>query len=780
MKVPVVSGGHQGLNKRRSPQLTNLNLQARFIKITGQIQGVGFRPFVSRLAQQLQLVGWVRNHAGIVEICVQGASKQLDVFEQQLLSLAPPLAKPEAIISHHVAPIIFDDFTIKTSMSGDNSQARLPPDYFMCADCLAEMQDTTQRRYHYPFINCTQCGPRHTIIERLPYDRANTSMAVFPLCPDCRKDYENPLDRRYHAQALACAVCGPTLSFRQPDHTDINNNEAALTAAVEALQSGLIVAIKGIGGYHLLCSATSEMAVITLRQRKHRRLKPLAIMLPWSGEDGLEYVRHYTEATVSESALLAAPLRAIVLVKKRPFTNLAETVAPGMTEIGVMLPYSPLHHLLLEAYAAPLIATSANISGEPVLTDANQVEARLNVVADAFLHHNRAILRPADDSVFRVIAGSAQPIRVGRGCAPLEIKLPFNLASPLLALGGEMKNTIALAWDNRVILSPHLGDLGSLRSQQIFEQTITDLTQLYGVTVEHCVCDAHPDYSASRWAQRSGLAVHKVFHHHAHASALAAEHQHLDPMLVFTWDGTGYGEDGTLWGGEGLFGTPGSWQRVSSFRPFRLPGAELATREPWRSALALCWEIDEDWPLCPSETHLIKQAWQKQLNSPLSSSVGRLFDAAAALTGLVHNADFEGHAAMWLETASFGQETSGINLPLSCTIDHCWLSDWEPLVSLLQDSHLSIGARSYCFHASLAMALVAQAKKIRTELGLFAIGLSGGVFQNKCLTELAMSLLQQAGFRVYVHERIPSNDAGISFGQIIEAAMSSTIAIKLN
>ena len=754
--------------------MTHLNLQARTIRVTGRVQGVGFRPFVSRLAHQLQLCGWVRNHAGSVEICVQGAIEQLDLFEQQLLNLAPPLAKLDAINSHHIEPTILNGFTIEPSIYGDNSLAELPPDYFMCSDCLAEMSDNTQRRYRYPFINCTQCGPRYTLIERLPFDRANTSMAVFPLCPDCRTDYENPIDRRYHAQPLACAACGPTLSFRQAGHPEINDNEAALTSAVTALKSGLIVAVKGIGGYHLLCSATSEIAVATLRQRKHRRLKPLAVMLPWLGEDGLDAVRRYTEATAFDAALLTDPLRAIVLVKKHPLTDLAEAVAPGMTDLGVMLPYSPLHHLLLAAYAGPLIATSANISGEPVLTDAEQVETRLALVADAFLHHNRPILRPADDSVFRVISGKAQPIRLGRGCAPLEFKLPFSLASPLLALGGQMKNTVALAWDNRVIISPHLGDLGSPRSQQVFEQTITDLTQLYGVTVERCVCDAHPDYSASRWAERSGMTVHKVFHHHAHASALAAEHAYYKPMLVFTWDGTGYGEDGTLWGGEGLFGMPGSWQRVSSFRPFRLPGSELAAREPWRSALALCWELGEDWPECPTETYLIKLAWQKQLNSPLSSSVGRLFDAAAALTGLVHHSDFEGHAAMCLEAASVGANISGIVLPLHFNADHGWLSDWEPLVSILQDTNLSLGARSYCFHASLAMAIVAQAQQIRTEHGLFTVGLCGGVFQNKCLTELAMTLLQQAGFKVFVPERIPSNDAGISFGQIIEVAMAST------
>ena len=430
-----------------------------------------------------------------------------------------------------------------------------------------------------------------------------------------------------------------------------------------------------------------------------------------------------------------------------------------------------------------------------------QVETRLGHIADAFLHHNRPILRPADDSVYRVIAGKAQPIRLGRGSAPLELTLPFTLPSPLLAVGGQMKNTIALAWDNRVVISPHIGDLGSPRSQQVFEQTIADLTRLYGVTVEQCVCDAHPDYSASRWAERSGLKVRKVFHHHAHASALAAEHKISEPMLVFTWDGTGYGEDGTIWGGEGLFGAPGHWQRVSSFRPFRLPGGEKAGREPWRSALALCWEQAEDWQECPAETGLLKQAWHKQINSPLSSSVGRLFDAAAALTGIVQFADFEGHAPMWLEAASGepdfntdwscgfypplpGRERdfneaqivtaravteSAIDLPLTRNTEGLWLSDWAPLVSMLQDKRLTISARSRCFHASLALTLVKQAKQIRAEHGFIAVGLTGGVFQNRLLTQYATALLRSEGFSVYSPERIPGNDAGISFGQIIEA-----------
>lgn len=753
--------------------LTTDKPQARQIKVTGRVQGVGFRPFVSRLAQQLNLSGWVRNRAGQVEIWVQGATEKLDQFEQQLIANAPPLAKPDQPLSQTVNPVNLETFTILSSVSGDVTQAHIPPDYFICDDCLAEMHDKSQRRYRYPFINCTQCGPRYTLIERLPYDRPNTSMAAFPLCSECHKDYENPVDRRFHAQPLACPACGPTLSFRQPGSTDINDNEMAINAAVAALSAGLIVAVKGIGGYHLLCSATSETVILKLRQRKHRTFKPLAVMLPWSGHDGLDDVIPYADGNATELALLTDPMRPIVLIKKRPNTDLAESVAPGMNEIGIMLPYSPLHHLLLEEYAAPLIATSANISGEPVLTEAELVETRLGHIADAFLHHNRPILRPADDSVFRVIADKAQPLRLGRGYAPLEFTLPFTLSSPLLAVGGQMKNTIALGWDNRVVISPHIGDLGSPRSQQVFEQTIADLSRLYGVAVEQCACDAHPDYSSSRWAERSGYKVHKVFHHHAHASALAAEHKIDEPMLVFTWDGTGYGEDGTIWGGEGLLGAPGSWRRVSSFRPFRLPGGEKAGREPWRSALALCWEQGQDWHECTAETGLIKQAWQKQINTPVSSSVGRLFDAAAALTGIAQHADFEGHAPMWLEAASGEIAESDIDLPLICNAEGLWLSDWSPLVSMLQNKHLTIKARSSCFHASLALALVKQANQIRAVQGVFAVGLTGGVFQNRLLTEYVKALLQEEGFIVYLPERIPGNDAGISFGQIIEAGSHS-------
>lgn len=749
----------------------NATVIARQLVVSGRVQGVGFRPFVRALAAQLKLVGWVKNSAGQVEIWVQGSSQQVAEFGQRLLADAPVLAQPTQVCSLAVEPLALVGFSIHDSAAGALGNAHIPPDYAVCAACLAELHDRQQRRYHYPFINCTQCGPRYTVIGQLPYDRPATAMAGFPLCPQCLDDYQNIADRRCHAQILACPVCGPHLYFQRLNEADIVGNEAALAAAVKALQQGLIVAVKGVGGYHLLCSALAEPVVARLRQRKHRAYKPFAIMLPWAGEDGLDSVRQYTVANAVAYSLLIAPSRPIVMLQKRPDTGLAAAIAPHLQELGVMLPYSPLHHLLLAALKAPLIASSANISGEPVLTDPEQARSRLNTIADAFLHHNRPILRPADDSVYQVLRGLARPLRLGRGVAPVELELPFRLPRPLLAVGGELKNTVALAWEQRVVISPHIGDLGSPRSLLVFAQTIAELTRLYGVSPRDCACDAHPQYTASRWAQQSGLTVHKVFHHYAHAAALLAEQPDCGQALVFTWDGTGYGADGQLWGGEGLLGKPGNWRRVSSIRAFRLPGGEQAAREPWRTAAALAWEVGEDWPACPVDSRVLKQAWQHQLNSPLSTSVGRLFDAAAAYTGLVCYADFEGHAPMWLENAAAGHSLSGmgIGLALNKSPEGLWVSDWQPLIAMLQDSSLSVAWRSACFHASLALALVAQAQQLRSEHDFVAVGLTGGVFQNRLLTEYVCTLLEQAGFTVLLPTQMPGNDAGLSLGQVLEA-----------
>jgi hydrogenase maturation protein HypF len=739
---------------------------AQQVILTGRVQGVGFRPYIYRLATQYHLVGWVKNQVGQVEIRIQGTEPAVNTFLAKLIPQAPPLAQPQ-IVSCSPCPLEeLTTFTIRASEVTNDKQIHVPPDYFTCQDCLAELHDPQARRYRYPFINCTQCGPRYTLIYRLPYDRPHTSMADFTLCAECATEYHQPADRRFHAQPLACPHCGPQLYFHQ-QATQIRDTAAALTATVQALQAGQIVAVKGIGGYHLLCVADNEATILRLRQKKPRPAKPLAVMLPLAAwQTSAESVG--IEITAIESTLLQDPQRPIVLARKQAHYSLSTQIAPGLAEIGVMLPYSPLHHLLLEDLAVPVVATSANLSGEPVLTANAEVEQRLSRVADAFLHHNRPIVRPADDSVFRTIAGKPRPLRLGRGSAPVELNLPHVLPQPVLAVGSHLKNTIALAWDSRVVVSPHVGDLDAPRSLDVFTQLIDDFQNLYGVKAAIVAGDAHPNYGSSRWAKQSHLPVIPVFHHHAHASALAGEFPHEQPWLIFTWDGVGLGVDGTLWGGEALYGQPGHWQRLASLRPFYLPGGEKAGREPWRSALALCWEINSPWHEVPVDnTDLLYQAWQQRFNCPQTTAVGRLFDAAAALTGILQTAHFEGQGPMLLEAVS-NDSTSHLELPLHLTPAGLWQTDWSPLVHYLLTSGSSIAEKSAVFHNSLAHALLNQAKQLRTLHAIGSVGLCGGVFQNRRLTELAKRLLQEAGFTVFLMEQLPTNDASISFGQVIE------------
>jgi hydrogenase maturation protein HypF len=593
-------------------------------------------------------------------------------------------------------------------------------------------------------------------------------MAGFPLCPACQAEYENPLDRRFHAEPVACPRCGPSLCYHG-DGVQVDGNEAVLAAAIATLRSGKIVAVKGIGGYHLLCDARNEAAVSRLRERKRRPHKPLAVLFPWCGADGLLAVRRETRPGPLEQQALCSPERPIVLCARRPDTTLASGIAPGLTEIGVMLPYSPLHHLLLDDFDGPLVATSGNLSGEPVLTDNRETEQRLAGIADAFLRHDRPILRPADDSVLRVSAGRARPLRLGRGIAPLELELPFALERPTLALGAQMKNAIALAWEDRLVLSPHIGELGSPRAMQVFEQLAADLQSLYGVRAEQLFCDAHPGYASQRWARHSGLPVQTVFHHHAHAAALYGEHRGSGDWLVFTWDGTGYGEDGNLWGGEALLGRPGHWQRMARLRPFRLPGGEKAGREPWRSALALCWETNITWAGGPGESDLLHQAWQRRLNTPHTTSAGRLFDAAAALLGLCTHTSFEGQGPMQLEAIAT-TDAKAIELPIVRTADGVLQIDWQPLLPLLLDRSLSAAERAGIFHASLAKAIVETIERLHQREPVEAIGLSGGVFQNRRLTEAVLAIASRKALPIRVHETIPCNDGGIAYGQVIEAA----------
>lgn len=745
-------------------------LTAQRWQLTGQVQGVGFRPYIYRLAKEYALNGWVKNRIGQVEIHLQGTADALAQFTENFHLKAPPLVHAEILSVQACVCEALNDFQILSSTADADSPIHLPPDYFTCPECLQELRDPTNRRYRYPFINCTQCGARYTLITRLPYDRPNTSMADFPLCAACAAEYHDPCDRRFHAQPVACAECGPLLSFEE--NTQISaQGEAALQATINALKAGKIIAVKGIGGYHLFCDARNVDSIARLRAHKPRPAKPLAVMFPVGETDELFYVKQQVNLNDSEAQLLTSPQRPILLLLKAATYDLPELIAPDLNEIGVILPYSPLHHLLLQEFGSQLIATSANLSGEPVLTENYEVTQRLSHLAEAYLHHNRPIVRPADDSVFRTIQQRPRPLRLGRGYAPLEMRLPFKLPHPVLAVGGHLKNTIALAAEDRIMLSPHIGDLGSARSMDVFLQVIHDFQQIYNIQAETIIYDAHPNYASTRWAKRCGLPTFPVFHHHAHASALAGEFQNSKLWLIFTWDGVGFGENGELWGGEALYGQAGQWQRLAHLKAFRLLGGEQVTREVWRTALSLIWEMGVE--LNPIENldkiAIFRKMRDSQLNCPQTTAAGRLFDGLASLLGIIHTASFEGQAPMQLEAlaANFQGVPRFPSLTLQTTATG-WQVDWSPLVGYMQDANYSQAERAAGAHHSLADALLQQAVAIRAVYPVAQVGLAGGVFQNRLLSELAINLLEQNRFTVYFPEKLPVNDAAISFGQVIE------------
>ena len=751
-------------------------MKTKNLTITGQVQGVGFRPFIFRLAQEHQLNGWVQNRTGQVELIIQGDEKNINDFEKNIVLKKPPLAQPEISNSEYCETEIFNEFSILKSEKEKNADIHIPPDFFTCDDCLEELTNPKERRYRYPFINCTQCGPRYTLIESLPYDRPNTSMKDFPLCEACNQEYTNIYDRRFHAQPLACSTCGPSLSFSSDEKT-ITGNEFSIAAALEALSLGKIIAVKGVGGYHLMCNALDAKAVQQLRDRKHRPDKPFAVLFPWQGKDGTDAVLKYLNPDEEELKQLTHPSRSIVLIKAKPHCQLAENINPGINEIGAMLPYSPLHFLLSREFSQPLVATSANFTGEPVITDNEEAEQRLASIVDAFVHHNRPILRPADDSVVRIINKQPHYIRLGRGVAPLEKILSFKLQQPVLAVGGHMKNTIALAWNNRIVVSPHIGELNTLRSMNVFQQAIEDLQALYQIKIQHILCDAHPDYASSRWAKNfsneNNFPLTQVYHHHAHAAVLAGEYPDKNKWLVFTWDGTGYGDDDSIWGGETLFGMPGHWKRVAHFKPFSLIGGDKASLQPWRSAAAMAWACDVDWqPQQATQKNinidLARQVWQNTSMLVKTTAVGRIFDAAAAFIMQKNICSFDGQAPMMLEQIADQLDTKyAVDLKIETIENDCLEIDWSHLIPKLIDENTDATKRSNIFHSSLAMNLVQQAQLMREKYGDFTIGLSGGVFQNKLLTEFVINQLQQNNFKVHTTKDIPCNDAGISYGQVI-------------
>lgn len=747
-------------------------LQAVELELGGTVQGVGFRPFVYRLAQSHGIRGWVRNEPGRVRIYAEGRRRDLRQFAHDVVATAPPRARPVLLRRGAAALSGASCFRVDTSAAVGPGAPGIPTDAFLCHECAEEFSRPGQRRYRYPFLNCTQCGPRFSLIDRLPYDRCNTSMHAFEPCSACAREYRDPGDRRFHAETNCCPVCGPRLSLRLANGRVVSTIEV-VEATSALLRAGAIVAVKGIGGYHLMCDASSAASVSRLRARKRRPSRPLAVMFPASGCDGLDAVREVADVSDAAADALTGPARPIVLLPRATSAKgmLSDDVAPGLDVVGAMLPSSPLHALLLQAFRAPLVATSANVSGSPIIVDGACAERELSGIADAYLHHDRSIVRPLDDPVVFETAGSIRTIRTGRGNAPLEVALPVALDVPVLAVGGHMKNTICLAWERRAILSAHIGDLDGPGTLRRFEQTVSELSDLYGVVPERVTCDEHGAYASSRWAARHGAIVETVLHHHAHASALAVDAKISGDLLVFTWDGAGLGDDGTLWGGETFWGRPGQWQRVARLRPFRLPGGDRAARTPWLSGAALSWEADLDWPaaLALDPVNLVRHAWERAINCHVTSAAGRLFDAAAALVGSHYRSSFEGEGPMRLESLALATPHSDAQTAALITRrEGLWEIDWRPLVPMLLDESVAAPRRARVFHVALADAIAAVARTLRAQLAFDAVGLTGGVFQNRLLCGLTRAELGAQGFKTLEHRDVPCNDGGLSVGQVAE------------
>ncbi len=819
--------------------------------IRGAVQGVGFRPFIFRLAGELGLGGWVSNTAQGVFLEVEGPRSELEKFLLRLESEKPPHSFIQSLEASWLDAVGYARFEIRESEPGGSKTALVLPDIATCADCLGEIFDPANRRYFYPFTNCAHCGPRFSIIESLPYDRANTSMKKFAMCPQCEAEYNDPRDRRFHAQPNACPNCGPHLElwpsgpagreqnaaglhdFRNQPRSAERSHEA-LQAAAEAIRRGEVVAVKGLGGFHLMVDARNDEAVRRLRERKHREEKPLALMFP-----SFDSIKAACEVSVMEERLLCSSEAPIVLLRRRNSQlstlnfQLAAGLAPGNPNLGVMLPYAPLHHLLVSLLNFPVVATSGNLRDEPMCIDEHEAMDRLAGIADWFLVHNRPIVRHVDDSLVRVMIGREMVLRRARGYAPLPVQMRkaegrmMNERSALpdpgatvLAVGAHLKNAVALAVGSQVFISQHIGDLETDQAYEAFRRVIADFEHLYETTPAIVAADAHPDYLSTKYAQEMGrdalprvqaerqlgptvpeaesLRYVSVQHHVAHVLSCMAENELEPPVLGVSWDGTGYGLDGTIWGGEFFLVTDTAYQRVAHLRPFRLPGGDKAVREPRRTALGLLYELFGDAAfemtslppfrgLEKTGIATLRNMLGRGLNSPRTSSVGRLFDAVAALVGLRQQTRFEGQAAMELEFALDGIDTDEsypmpiadcggrddmtvqAASPLSRSAHHAsWILEWSAMVeAILADLKrgLAIGGISARFHNALAEAIVAVARRV----GQNRVVLSGGCFQNRYLTERAVRRLEAEGFRPYWHQRVPPNDGGIALGQVMAA-----------
>lgn len=739
------------------------------ILVTGTVQGVGFRPFVYRIARANNLCGSVTNTSSGVSIDLCGADTDLKRFLQQLQDEAPPLAQIDSVmVDEQVAVEHQQDFHILPSRDDSLKQTLLPVDVNVCSDCRRELFDPQDRRYQYPLINCTNCGPRYTIIRALPYDRPATALAPFPLCSECQKEYQDPGNRRFHAEASTCPVCGPQLTLTCAAGELIATDEP-LKAVAALIQQGHIVAVKGIGGFHIICDAGNSAAIEALRQRKQRPDKPFAVMVR-------DEAMAATFGLVDDQGrrLLTSPQRPVVLVPERG--RLPFAVHGDLDRVGLFLPYTPLHLLLFQHLDCPLIATSANIADEPIITAAKELRERLGTVVDAVLDVNREIINGCDDSVVTTVSGHTLMLRRSRGYAPAAIRLPAALSQRVLAVGAGLKNTIALGLERQALLSPHIGDLDGIAAEGYFERTIATFKRLYDFEPELILCDKHPEYLSSRWAAQQPVPLKRVQHHHAHAlSAMVACGMGLETeMLAFCWDGTGYGDDGTLWGGEVLQAGYRSYQRRYYLKPLLLLGGEQAIREPRRVALSLLFDTYGEETLhlentCTNsftraEMEILLRMHQQRLNTPLSSSVGRLFDAAAALLGICSRMSFEGQSGMLMER----YYDSSLDLCYGFTLVDGVIDPQPTLAALVQECDRVRGVTGFINMLALLAVTIMEREGRREAL------LSGGVFQNSRLVAAMLQQARRRGLQLHIPQQVPVNDGGIALGQVAAALANAS------
>ncbi len=741
------------------------------INLQGLIQGVGFRPFIYRLARQYQQNGWIANSESGVVIELEGeAVKQQDLISAMHKQL-PPYAVIKSIKVKNLPISGYRGFSLKSSITGPNKSSFVLPDIATCQACVSELFDTDSRFYRYPFISCCHCGPRYSLMTAQPYDRSRTSMASFALCPSCLNEYRDPDNRRFHAQTLACEDCGPQLQLLDDQGALIAELDQALNLAVRALRQGKIVALKGIGGYQLLVDANNASAVAELRMRKNRAQKPFAIMM--SSVDAAE---HYCVISEQERQSLTSAAAPIVLLQRRHTSDAFESIAPGIALLGVMLPYSPLHHLLLNDFGGPVIASSGNRHHEPICINQTQALNQLQGIADCFLTHDREILRPLDDSIVRMIGSKITVMRRARGYVPEPAAMKQTMPDGV-ALGGHLKHTLAISRGNQVIISQHLGDMESLAAREQFQSTLKDMLDFFQVQPEQVMYDSHPGYYSSQYAAAMAIPAVPVQHHYAHILACMAEQGLRPPLLGIAWDGSGYGTEDELWGGEFLLIHDQGFERVAHFRSFCLPGGAKAIQEPRRAALGALYELlgESVFKLkhnpclnafSSHELKILQTAIQKRLNMPLTSSVGRCFDAVASLSGLCQINCYEGEAAMRLETAA-GAVDSDLCYPFTLSGGQPRVIDWHLMLTAILHDYSS-GQQALIpikFHNTLAEIALAIAREVQQD----HVVISGGCFQNACLVTLLQQRLEVNGFKLFQQQRIPPNDGGLALGQLVAA-----------